>query len=572
MSGILRDGLSMLAGSYLPVVELFAAALGCGLFTLRRMARKDSSGEHWLIAPGLGVAVLSALSFLLVVVGHFQPLFLLPGALLILALAVASLGWELWLAREAIAKNKSWIIGGTAAVLLLLILRLAFLKGLLLPPYSDSPVHYQIVVSFLRPGQADASGLSLNTIFRDYYHYGFHSLAAWLSLVSGLAPENAISLLGQLLLVICPLSVYALTYAATRSHAAAGFSALLAALAWYMPAFGVNWGKFPALSSLAVFPSIIAAFVLAIRCGMKRPALILWGAFFLAGAALLHTRVLFCLVFAAAAAFLAFKVGLEGNMPLWRAVGLALLYVLSLLPFYGILHDYYAGLPVLVVFLVLLPIAFQEYPKLAGAVLFYALFLWLGITIPFPALQGGTTLLDSPYVEMALYIPLAVVMGAGFGGLMHRLPAAGWQRPLVAALLAGGVLLNFSPNSLRPDNCCIYYTHDDQRAFEWIRENAAPRSIFLISSYQSGNATAGTDAGLWISFLTGRGTSQVPYNVDWNDPAALEQACRLGPAALYLYAGGKQFSFPTDQPAYAVLFEGAFRSGDVSIYRLRGCP
>ncbi len=573
MPGILRDGLTMLGTYFLPTALFFIAVAGCGLFVVRRIVGENASiEERFLTGVSLGPGVLALLAFLVVVMGHYWPALLWPGSVLIFALAAANLFVELWPLRVSAVRNGYVVTTGTLALAILLILRLAFLKDLILPPYSDSPVHYQIVLGFLHPGSGNSGGLSIDTLFRDYYHFGFHSLAAWLASLSGLPPEKAISLLGQLLLVICPISVYALTFVVTRSRAGAAFSAALAALAWYMPAYAVNWGKFPALGSMAVLPAIVAAMILGVRVGAPWQRLLLWGTVLVLSAALLHTRSLFFLAFVAIAFFIARKIDLQPGMPLPRAIFLAALYVVSLIPVYSVLHGYYRGFPVLLVVLILLPFAFQRYPLLSAAVFFFTLFLWSATIVLFPG-QVGQTLLDRPYLEMSLYIPLSVISGAGFAGLLERLPVVGWPRPVVATLFVGAVLLNFSPYSLRPDACCNYFSQDDQKAFQWIRENTSSRAIFLTAAYVAPeNTTVGTDAGVWITPLTGRATDLMLFNTDWTSSVVLDQACDLTAQPIYLYAGGKEFSFATDQHGNSDRLQPFFESGGTVIYRLLNCP
>jgi hypothetical protein len=155
--------------------------------------------------------------------------------------------------------------------------------------------------------------------------------------------------------------------------------------------------------------------------------------------------------------------------------------------------------------------------------------------------------------------------------LFRRLPSAGWLRPLVATLLVGTVLLNFVPASLRPDSCCAYFNQDDRQAFRWIRENTNAQALILISAYTAGRAVVGTDAGLWITPLTGRPAAEMPYNIDWSSPAAFEQACRFGAQETYVYAGGKASSFLMGKPSYGVGIRLAFQSGKTSVYQLVGC-
>jgi len=175
----------------------------------------------------VGSVILCVISYVLVLLSHFWPFILRPGSFAILFFALFVLLKGFWLGEIKIAYDIRVAIG-VIVLFLLLLIRLAFLKHIILPPYSDSPIHYQIVLGLLHPEVSINSKLSLETLFSNYYHFGFHSLVTWLASITEIEPGITISLLGQLFLVILPLSILFLTYVITGNANGAVFAGLLA--------------------------------------------------------------------------------------------------------------------------------------------------------------------------------------------------------------------------------------------------------------------------------------------------------------------------------------------------------
>ena len=141
-----------------------------------------------------------------------------------------------------------------AATLILAVLRLAFVRGLLLPQYFDSAAHYRLIRSLVEVAGGVASSSSIAIPSVNYYHLGYHVLLAGVVSITGLPLSSLMLIFGQLMLALTPLSVYAFAHRASGSAPAALLAVVLAAIGWYMPAFAANWGKYPALLSL--LPSV----------------------------------------------------------------------------------------------------------------------------------------------------------------------------------------------------------------------------------------------------------------------------------------------------------------------------
>lgn len=569
----LIDGFSMLQEYGVGIAGFFVSVLGLGFTATRWLARDDiGNGLRALIGISSGAVILSVLSYALVIAGHFVPPALKTGSFLIIALALVGPAAAFWprpfevrLPRGAVA-----LIG--LALSLLLIARLIFLKHILVPPYSDSVIHFQIVEDLLHPGAGRELNISLDSLPERYYHLGFHSLAAWLTSFSSIEPIASIPLVGQLFLVLAPVSIALLAYAATKSEHAAWMAGLLGAIGWHMPAFAANWGKYPALSALVCLPGVLASLSLIRVKPLENRASLFFGLFLLAGLTLMHTRILVVVFLAGLSYLVAWKAGPKEEIPYAQAVRFSLLYLISLSPLYPMLAEFYGGLPVLVIMLVLLPSAFQAFPRLSLGAAFFTCCLW-SLQLIQSLLSGFLPeILNRQFIEIMLYIPFSLLGGAGFAGVMRSLPAAGYFRWLAASMPIAIIMVQFwAGHSMYPDACCEYYGAEDEKAFRWIRTNTTDRSLVLTSAFESGGQFFGTDAGIWIQPLTNRSTNKAAYDTEWSLTAELEQLCRAGARELYIYAGGRKFSFASSRLVQADWAEPVFRAGGTVIYQVSRC-
>jgi hypothetical protein len=572
MLNIMLDGISILNAYKGGIIIFFIAAFGFGIFIAKRITNDPMDPAIKLLAGfSMGSIALCVVSYMLIVLAHFFPSLLLPGAFTVLFFATFTILKEIRSGWIKAACNPRLMVAGIA-LFLLLIARLSFLKYILLPSYSDSPIHYQIVFGFLHPNANSTANLSLQNIFSHYYHFGFHSLAAWLATIAEIAPEDSISLLGQMFLIIAPISVLFLTHVITRDGNGALFAGLLAAVGWFMPAFAVNWGKFPALSSLAVMPAALAFMGLGLRGNVNKTNAFFFGLTLLIGTTLLHTRTMVCVFLAVISLFISNKLQPGNELRFPQSIRLSALFVLSLGPILQLIGDFYSGIPTAIVWLILLPFAFQSYPGLSMGIFFYILGSWLIALAPPLLIEGSRTLLDRQFLEIMLYIPFSVIGGAGFAGMMKKLQSNGNLQRLAGIALAGGVLFTFlQGNTLYPDSYFIYFRKGDRGAFHWLEKNASEHTLILISTFDDQNQIIGTDAGIWINPLIGKNTNKLPFNTDWNSPGEIEKICSFGAKQIYIYMGGMEYSFKNAQMESVERLQPVFTAGQTVIYQLVGC-
>ena len=571
MWNIILDGLFIFNEYKVGILIFFVCIFGLGFFQVSLLANTKLDAKLGVFASlGIGSINLCIISYLLVVAAHFWPRLLQAGSFAVLLLA-GFLPLKVLISEKKKISFNHQMVAAVAGVLLLLIIRLAYLRHIILPPYSDSPIHYQIVAGFIDPDAGYDSKLSLENIFTNYYHFGFHGITTWTASISGLDPLNVIPLLGQLFLVIAPVSVAALTYAATNNFHGALFSGLLAAVGWFMPAFSANWGKYPALTAIAVLPVVLALPWLYQYRRDRNSSFLFYALVLVIGIVLIHSRILICLLLAVLCYFLSGKFQFKERLSFFQSIRFSLLFAISLWPLSQFFLEFYKGLPIWIILLVLLPFAFQSHPRMTTGIFFFMFGLWFVDLIP-NLLKLNNSLLDRQFLEMLLYIPCSVIGGIGFDGLIRKLEPNQILKWGTVVALVGGVMFNFQHhNSFFPDSCCDYFTQDDQLAFQWIQNNESTHTLFIIPTFSEGDKIYGTDAGIWITPITKIATNKLSFNTKWDSDNVFSEICRASENETYIYAGATKYSFDKVQLSNQKWLQAVFRAGTVNIYKVDEC-
>lgn len=577
---VLLDGCFILKEYGGSIAVFFVTVLGMGVWFSRYLpfAREN----NLMIIPlglGIGMLPLAMFSFGLILLARFWPPLLNVGSICITIWAVMILGFELCRnhhLRIGAARTGLIILAGLV-FLLFLIGKLSFLRYILLPPYDDSPEHYMVVRDFISPNGIQAAFYSLGNLSDRYYHFGFHSLAAWLISVSGLELSSAIALLGQLLLVISPLSIFFFTAAVTNDYKAASFAALLSGVGWKMPAYASNWGKYPAIAAAAIMPALFGFLYLCWRRSDKKPILLVSMLLLSVGAIFFHTRVLVCLLLAVLSYGLARWISPQRNFRFWEAIALVVATIALMAPLWDSMVGFYCGYQCFVLGLVLLLSAyvFQTFPCLALWAMFFSIGIYLAYRLPLPAPLHfySRTWLDQPFVDTLFFIPLSIAGGGGLAGLLQKLKNRGaWLRGSLGILFVGLVLLNSAiSHSYYPDRCCNYVKEGDLHAIQWLGENTPEDAVIIIPGFRSRNYMIGTDAGVWVHTLTKRNANKKPYNLAWDKPNVLQKICQSGFDYIYVYGGAMTFSFDKNALKQQEWYQPVFRSGGTTIYQVKGC-
>lgn len=437
-----------------------------------------------------------------------------------------------------------------------LFLRLAYVSRALFPSYFDSAQHYAMIKTITVEGFPGAFDL----LRADYYHMGFHFLAAFFVEVFQVDITATMLVLGQVVLALLPLPVWFIVQRVTASSRAGMFAAALAALGWYMPAHAVDWGKYPALLSLLLVSYAISLLLLLPQYRTKR-----WMFYGLAGVGVLasifaHSRALvvfgiILLSWGLATGWSALSRSLQRPLCLMLPVALFVeVVIVQRNDVLSLLLDPYLGRGIWITCLVglLSFFALMAHPRWTLAILLAVCLLIASLFIPMNRLLPGRpqlTLLDRPYVEMILYLPLSLLGGLGLGGLGKMLQGRFLWGRQVGLLAIGVVAINaFFTYDLYPSDCCVIVGNDDVLAMDWVADQLPVEARIGIASTElkvmaseASEGEVGADAGIWIAPLTGRVTIPLPNTSAFDQESTLKSLCELGIGYLFMGETGQPF-------------------------------
>jgi len=486
-----------------------------------------------------------------------------------------------------------WALFGVLGISI--ILRLAYVSKAIIPLYFDSAQHYLYIKNIIDGATYPTVGNTLTWPTTNYYHLGFHILVAFLSATLHMEIKTSMLIMGQVILAVIPISVFFMIKHETGSNSAGFLSVLLAGFGWYMPAHAVDWGKYPALTSLSLIQFVLSIAYLSTQTKSslptnKRQWLNIILAMGIVISIFFHSRSL--IVFGVA--FLAWKIS-----SLIKRLSQTHQLVIIFITMLGIsleiiliqrknilkpLLDPYIniGLLVTIIILALLPFAIKFYQKTTFACLVGIFILIISIFIPITGLPGyGTlTLLDRPFVEMILYLPLSLLGGLGLAGLFQyvRQNANSPLAKITSPLLIGLVLINAYINyDFYPSDCCKIVGSDDLTAIGWMDKNLPVGARILISTtdllllpFASSQGTVGADAGIWISPLINRQTLSMSYSSNFGQRETLDILCKRG--VNYIYVGEIGQTFDDGQiRSNTAWYKALLSMPKAGVYQIIGC-
>jgi len=469
------------------------------------------------------------------------------------------------------------------------LLRLAFVSKAILPSYFDSAQHYLFIKNIL--GNTTGIIASLTT---NYYHLGFHIIAAFMAAAFEAGIARTMLILGQMVLAVIPISIFFLIKYETRSNLAGIFAISLFAFGWYMPAHAMDWGKYPALMSVGLLPFVLSlAYLLSQNKNTLSPqkrwalSLILGAGVLVSG--IMHSRSLVIIGIACLAWVIS---AWQKKLPQVQQILIFFLLIFAVVleiifvqryDVLLLLLDPYIHKGVLVTALVLLLsiFAYRQYPQFTFACILAIGLLMGSLFIPVLGLIPGhdnLTLLDRPYVEMILFLPLALLGGLGLAGVEKSFQHYPKLATLVGLSACGLVLINASVTyDLYPSDCCVLAGHDDIAAIDWMNAQLPADVRIGISATElkvlaSGvfEGYVGGDAGIWITPLIDRVTVPLRYDTNFNEQATLDYLCQQGISHLYVGELGQNFndSQLSAQPAW---YKALLSMPVVKVYEVVGC-
>jgi hypothetical protein len=484
---------------------------------------------------------------------------------------------------------------------LFIFLRLAFVSKAAIPLYFDSAHHYLIIKNLLGNPAFNAAAL-FTWPPTAYYHIGFHIVAAFI--VSALHADiiSIMLILGQMILAVIPLSVFILIRHETQSSRAGIFAVLLAAFGWYMPAHAVDWGKYPALTSLALTTFAVSLAYLSIQYRKTLSPgkylclnVILLLAIAISG--LTHSRslVIFGIVLLAwIIATLWQKLPKLPQLIFFSAVILGIIVEMIFIrakDVFGPLFDPYINKGLLITGIVLFLSVFAQwaFPRPAFSLILVIFLLFGSLFIPVQGIPGyiDLTLLDRPFIEMILFLPLSLLGGLGLTGLERILQTTQaqlgnitflWGKYIGVFFVAVLLINALFKYEVYPSGCCSIVGRDDLVALDWMDKNLPADARILTSSSElrvlatdSFQGSAGADAGTWINPLTSRATLPLPYFSDFSQQTTLATLCNM--QVNYIYVGEAGLTFDDTKIApHPDWYKALLSMPKVKVYEVIGCP
>jgi hypothetical protein len=479
-------------------------------------------------------------------------------------------------------------------------LRLAFVSKTVIPLYFDSAQHYLIIKNLLALPVSNTTA-TFPWLGGVYYHLGFHFVAALIAAVWHADVVNVMLILGQMVLALIPLSMFFLIRNETQSDRAGLLTVLLAAFGWYMPAHAMDWGKYPALTSLMLIMFVLSLAYLSIRYRKTLSTGSHWALntilFLALGAAVFtHSRALvifgiFALAWILATLWQRLPKLLQGALLVAILVGIAAeLTFIQTKDVLGPLFDPYTNKGLLITVLVLFLTLFGQwvYPKLTFSLILVVALMLGSLFIPAQGIPGyaDLTLLDRPFVEMILFLPLSLLGGLGLAGLervLQNIPTrltnnvASWGKT-IGILLVAIILINaLFKYEVYPSGCCRIVGRDDLVALDWMDKNLPAGAHILTSSTElrvlatdEFQGSVGGDAGIWINPLTGRATTPLAFSTDFSQPATWDALCKMGITHIYLGEIGSTFDDTKISP-YPHWYKVLLSMPKVKVYQVVGC-
>ena len=512
-----------------------------------------------------GFTILSGAAFVFSFTTLISPAVFTFSSLLLTGISLLSLVYHFQ--KGEVGSNWLNILLITLFFFISLLLRLPYLNHILLPSYTDSPIHYQLIKNILEP-TSPSPLMGIGNITNNYYHLGFHSMTAWLSAVTHTDPAKAMLFIGLLGLATAPISIAFITYILSRNISGALASGFVTVFGWTMPAFALNWGKFPALLALSLIPTVIGWGLLLLRSSKISILKIFFLSFMMLSIVVLHTRSIFILTSIAFAFFIANKLVSSDLLSYQKSFLYSVLFIFSLLPLESTIAVFYNRLILGIVIILLMPFGFRYYPKELSAIFIFTASIWLFEFLG-KSLSMNKIAYDAQFIGMMLFIPFSVISGLGISGITKQFSIKN------SFVIIGIFLLSASYNSPWnssnfPDPCCDFYSRADEQAFQWIKNNTKEEALWVISVAEN-DRQHGTDAGIWINSLTNRRVNKRMYNTDWENKTEFPHSCNSGTSDIYIYSGGGIFSFNETDLLKLNWANMVYDNQSVKIYKILNC-
>jgi hypothetical protein len=495
--------------------------------------RRRGAVESLAMAFGLGISIVALGALLGRVAGfRFNPALLvgsLAGFAVLLAFGLARKKFSFRIQPSAFALFEA------IAVIALIGLRFYQAQALALPAWVDSVHHVFLVRLFLERGGIPATLLPwIPGPF--YYHFGFHAAAAVFSAVSGLAPDRAVLLFGQILNAAAALSAYRLSMALRRDRRTALLVLALVGFVVQMPAYYLAWGRYTLLAGMVLLPLAMAEAV-EYTLRSPRPGSAVRLAILTAGTLLTHylTGLLLALFLTLLGVFVLLRRNRRARLP-GLAVAVAVGTAAALPWLIPMLRDSAGSISLDVV----APGGSADYAaylwKLLGPLPSYlllgagalaalaALFrrgplrifaIW-GLLMGVETLPWGLRIAPfrPDHLAIVLFLPASILAAGGLiilADYIHRRLPALRAHFFFAGFALACCLVGFWQMRTIINPATVFADSDDRQAVLWAAQHTPADAVFLINAipWQSG-LYRGVDGGWWLEGLAQRRTLLPP--------------------------------------------------------------
>lgn len=475
--------------------------------------------------------------------------------------------------RRNQAKQYLWKYGlvDLAYVALILIIiagRFWSVRTLDLPMWGDSYHHSLVTQLLLDNGSLFNSWAPYAEMRTFTYHFGFHTLSATLSYLSGLGAASATLWAGQIVNALAVFCLIPLAVRMGRNPWAGVAAILLAGMLAPMPMSYTNWGRYTQLAGQVILGSMIFfAWETLDRKNFDWRIAVLTG-ITLGGLALTHLRVVILAVLFLAAYLLVSVRGGRMRSLLVRCLAIGAIAGVLFLPWF--IHTYSGQIMAIFNSQITTPASqvvrstdqvsgvgnVEEYlpaaiwlflPVIIGwgfwrrerSILLISVWCWLAWIVGEPGWYGlpGTGAVTTFAILIAAYIPAALFYGAATGWVVQawedRTRVAVTDRSsegvsprfilisgslAVVAIAAGVLAFSVRQQDIQIDQHAMAL-RPDLRAAEWIRENTPTDTRFLVNADLafSDSTTVGTDGGWWLPLTAGRQITIPPMNYSFEE-------------------------------------------------------
>jgi hypothetical protein len=435
------------------------------------------------------------------------------------------------------AFSKTWLIA-LLVLAIFVIWRLWQARELVFPNWVDSQHHVLIIRKIIENGGLPST-LEPYLPGPFYYHFAFHTVTTFFSVLSGLAPEQAVLILGQVLNACVGISVYALAKAVGRDWRVGLLAAFFVTFVTKMPGYYLTWGRYTLLMGVMILPVAIAEVEVLRRGAAKWSRTI--GLFLLTvGTLLSHYLAAFLLaVYFLIVGFDWVIESIKKKKADWLAIltlaAPAFIGLLASIRWYIRILRYSVGVVDRGIQLsenaltintdqidylkyILGPNASYVLMGLAALGLFYLLYkrdwrtfgIWSTVLVFFSIPTGIVVFsFQNYYFDLVLFIGISLLSALFAVGildfLLEKLNKKIYITLPILLLLLGLISFGAYENYDAINDSTILVNSADQSALEWIKQHTPEDARFFVNTTNWGYGMyRGVDGGGWILPTTGR--------------------------------------------------------------------